>query len=162
VLAFAGQLRLRVAPLGTRVEDVAGLARLLKENADADIWNLTAFLPDELLPAIYASATATLANSGHEPFGLVGLEAMASGGVAFVGATGEEYAEAFTNAIVIETDEASEVVAYVANLAEHPENARNLRIAAQRTARAYTWQRVIDILLRRLEFVAIKQGLRTS
>ncbi len=160
VLAFAGQLRLRVAPLGTRVEDVAGLARLLKENADADIWNLTAFLPDELLPAIYASATATLANSGHEPFGLVGLEAMASGGVAFVGATGEEYAEAFTNAIVIETDEASEVVAYVANLAEHPENARNLRIAAQRTARAYTWQRVIDILLRRLEFVAIKQGLR--
>jgi len=159
VLAFAGQLRLRVAPLGTRVDDVAGLARLLRENADADIWNLTAFLPDELLPAIYASATATLANSGHEPFGLVGLEAMASGGVAFVGATGEEYAEAFTNAIVIETDDASEVVAYVSNLAEHPENARNLRIAAQRTARAYTWQRVIDILLRRLEFVAIKQGL---
>jgi len=60
---------------------------------------------------------------------------------------------------VIETDDASEVVAYVTNLAEHPENARNLRIAAQRTARAYTWQRVIDILLRRLEFVAIKQGL---
>jgi glycosyltransferase involved in cell wall biosynthesis len=54
------------------------------------------------------------------------------------------------------------VVAYVNNLAEHPENARNLRIAAQRTARAYTWQRVIDILLKRLEFVAIKQGLRTS
>ena len=162
VMAFAGQQRLRVAPLSTRVDDVAGLARLLKENADADIWNLTAFLPDELLPAIYASATATLANSGHEPFGLVGLEAMASGGVAFVGATGEEYAEAFTNAIVIETDDASEVVAYVNNLAEHPENARNLRIAAQRTARAYTWQRVIDILLKRLEFVAIKQGLRTG
>jgi len=67
---------------------LARLARLLKENADADIWNLTAFLHDELLPVIYASATATLANSGHEPFGLVGLEAMASGGVAFVGATG--------------------------------------------------------------------------
>ncbi|HEY8677558.1 MAG TPA: glycosyltransferase family 4 protein [Candidatus Dormibacteraeota bacterium] len=160
VLEFALQQGLRVVPLSTRVDDVAGLARVLKENPDADIWNVTAFLPDDLLPAIYASATATLANSGHEPFGLVGLEAMASGGVAFVGATGEEYAEAFTNAIVIETDDAAEIVAYVTNLADHPENARNLRIAAQRTARAYTWQRVIDILLRRLEFVAIKQGLK--
>src|SRR5207237_7592669 len=103
---------------------------------------------------------ATLANSGHEPFGLGGLEAMASGGVAFVGATGEEYAEPFKNAIVIETEDAAEIVAYVTHLAEHPDTARNLRIAAQRTARDYTWQRVIDILLQRLEFVAIKQGLK--
>ena len=84
---------------------------------------------------------------------------MASGGVAFVGATGEEYAEPFKNAIVIETEDAAEIVAYVTHLAEHPDTARNLRIAAQRTARDYTWQRVIDILLQRLEFVALKQGL---
>jgi glycosyltransferase involved in cell wall biosynthesis len=160
VLALAAQLGLKVVPLANRMDDVPSLARTLKENADADIWNLTAFLPDELLPVLYASATATLANSGHEPFGLVGLEAMASGGVAFVGATGEEYAEPFKNAIVIETEDAGEIVAYVSHLAEHPENARNLRIAAQRTARDYTWQRIIDILLQRLEFVAIKQGLR--
>ena len=160
VLALAAQLALKVTALGERMEDVAGLTRTLKENADADIWNVTAFLPDDLLPVLYASATATLANSGHEPFGLVGLEAMASGGVAFVGATGEEYAEPFKNAIVIETEDAAEVVAYVSHLSEHPENARNLRIAAQRTARDYTWQKVIDIMLQRLEFVAIKQGLR--
>jgi glycosyltransferase involved in cell wall biosynthesis len=160
VLDFAAQRGLRVVPLANKIEDVSGLAKTLKEHGDADVWNLTAFLPDDLLPVIYASATATLANSGHEPFGLVGLEAMASGGVAFVGATGEEYAEAFKNAIVIETEDALEIVAYVAHLAEHPETARNLRIAAQRTARDYTWQRVIDILLQRLEFVALKQGLR--
>jgi len=47
VLEYAGQQRLRVADLSTRVDDVAGLARLLKENADADIWNLTAFLYEE-------------------------------------------------------------------------------------------------------------------
>ena len=151
VLRLAAQLGLKVVPLANRMDDVPSLVRTLKDNADADIWNLTAFLPDDLLPVLYASATATLANSGHEPFGLVGLEAMASGGVAFVGATGEEYAEPFKNAIVIETEEAAEIVAYVAHLAEHPENARNLRIAAQR---------VIDILLQRLEFVALKQGLR--
>jgi glycosyltransferase involved in cell wall biosynthesis len=162
VLDFAEQRGLRVAPLSTRIEDVAGLARTLKEQADADIWNVTAFLPDDLLPVLYASATATLANSGHEPFGLVGLEAMASGGVAFVGATGEEYAEPFKNAIVIETEDAAEIVAYVNHLAAHPEAARNLRIAAQRTARDYTWQRVIDIFLQRLEFVALKQGLKVS
>ena len=160
VLGLAAQLSLKVVPLATRIEDVPGLTRTLKDHPDADIWNVTAFLPDDLLPVLYASATATLANSGHEPFGLVGLEAMASGGVAFVGATGEEYAQPFQNAIVIETEDATEIVAYVAHLAEHPENARNLRMAAQRTARDYTWQRVIDILLRRLEFVALKQGLR--
>jgi glycosyltransferase involved in cell wall biosynthesis len=160
VLDFARQRGLRVVPLSTRIEDSADLAKTLKEHADADIWNVTAFLPDDLLPVLYASATATLANSGHEPFGLVGLEAMASGGVAFVGATGEEYAEPFKNAIVIETEDPAEIVAYVTNLAARPEATRNLRIAAQRTARDYTWQRVIDILLLRLEYVAIKQGLK--
>src|SRR5207302_1182995 len=160
VLDFAQQRGLRVAPLSTRIEDVAGLAKTLRDNADADIWNVTAFLPDDLLPALYASATATLANSGHEPFGLVGLEAMASGGVAFVGATGEEYAEPFKNAIVIETEDAAEIVAYVTHLAEHPDTARNLRIAAPGTARDYTSERLRDILLQRLEYVAIKQGLK--
>src|SRR6202140_4831625 len=139
-LDFARQRGLSVAPLSARIEDVAGLASALKENADADIWNVTAFLPDDLLPVLYASATATLANSGHEPFGLVGLEAMASGGIAFVGATGEEYAQPFKNAIVIETEDAAEIVAYVTNLAARPEAARNLRIAAQRTAREHSWQ----------------------
>ena len=160
VLGLAAQLGLKVLPLANRIEDIPGLVRTLKENPDTDIWNITSFLPDDLLPVLYASATATLANSGHEPFGLVGLEAMASGGVAFVGATGEEYAEPFKNAIVIETEDAAEIVAYVNHLADHPDYARNLRIAAQRTARDYTWQRIIDILLQRLEFVALKQGLK--
>ncbi len=159
VLELAFQQGLKVVPLAEPLPDVVSLVRTLKECADADVWNVTSFLPDDLLPALYASATATLANSGHEPFGLVGLEAMASGGVAFVGSTGEDYAEPFKNAIAIETEDPDEIVAYVTHLAEHPENARNLRIAAQRTAREYTWQRVIDILLRRLEFIAIKQGL---
>lgn len=159
VLELAAQQGLKVVPLTEPIQDVPSLVRTLKERADADVWNVTSFLPDDLLPALYAPATATLANSGHEPFGLVGLEAMASGGVAFVGSTGEDYAEPFKNAIAIETEDADEIVAYVTYLADHPDNARNLRIAAQRTAREYTWQRVIDILLRRLEFIAIKQGL---
>jgi glycosyltransferase involved in cell wall biosynthesis len=162
VLELGAQQGLTIVPLAEPLQDVAALVRTLRERSDADIWNVTSFLPDDLLPALYASATATLANSGHEPFGLVGLEAMASGGVAFVGSTGEDYAEPFKNAIAIETEDADEIVAYVTHLVEHPDNARNLRIAAQRTARENTWQRVIDILLRRLEFIAIKQGLESA
>ena len=59
-------------------------------------------------------------------------------------------------------EDAAEIVAYVTHLAAHPETARNLRIAAQRTARDFTWQRVLDILLQRLEFVALKQGLKVA
>jgi glycosyltransferase involved in cell wall biosynthesis len=161
VLAHARSLGLSVTGWNERVADVGGIARALRAT-DAVVIDLQTFLPDGVIPPMYAAADGVLANSGHEPFGLVGLEAMASGGVAFVGATGEEYAEPFKNAMVIETDDAAEIVAYVTHLAEHPETARNLRIAAQRTARDYTWQRVIDILLQRLEYVAIKQGLKVG
>jgi len=34
--------------------------------------------------ALYAAADAVLANSGKEPFGLVGLEVMAAGGIAIL------------------------------------------------------------------------------
>jgi glycosyltransferase involved in cell wall biosynthesis len=40
---------------------------------------------------LFHSAAAVLANSHHEPFGLVGLETMAAGGVACIGYTGEDY-----------------------------------------------------------------------
>jgi glycosyltransferase involved in cell wall biosynthesis len=159
VLGYAGFHRLRVENLEEPVRDVAGLASALRAHSEADLLNVRTFLPDAVLPALYAAATATLANSGHEPFGLVGLEAMACGGVAFVGATGEDYAQPFKNAVVIETDAAAEVVAYLTYLDVHPAAARQLRVEARRTAREFTWNRAIDILLRRLEFVALRQGL---
>jgi glycosyltransferase involved in cell wall biosynthesis len=159
VLAYAGYHRLRVENLEEPVRDVAGLGVALRAHPEADLINVRTFLPDAVLPPLYAAATATLANSGHEPFGLVGLEAMACGGVAFVGATGEEYAQPFKNAVVIETDDAAEVVAYLTYLDEHPAAARQLRVEARRTAREFTWDGAIDILLRRLEFVALRQGL---
>ena len=50
--------------------------------ADGPIVHLRAFLDDATLYALYAAADAVLANSGKEPFGLVGLEVMAAGGIA--------------------------------------------------------------------------------
>jgi len=68
-----------------------------------DVVVLATPLPPPVLFALYAAADAVLANSGKEPFGLVGLEVMAAGGLPVCGATGEEYAEPFVNAIVCDT-----------------------------------------------------------
>ena len=68
--------------------DIAGLAALLRESREADVINLTSFLSDPMVTAIYSACDAVLANSGHEPFGLVGLEVMGAGGIPVTGSTG--------------------------------------------------------------------------
>ena len=60
--------------------------------SDADILFLDYFIAERTLRAMYQAADGVLANSEREPFGLVGLEVMASGGIAYVGRTGEDYA----------------------------------------------------------------------
>jgi len=79
VLAFAQQVGLRVADWHESVEDASGVVAALQATEGAALINLRRFLPDPVIAEINAAATAVLANSGHEPFGLVGLEAMASG-----------------------------------------------------------------------------------
>src|SRR5216683_2238373 len=88
----------------------AGLSAILRRYPDADVVNLTSYVSDPMLGVIYPACDAVLANSGHEPFGLVGLEVMAAGGLAVTGATGEDYADAYRNALVLETDDAIELV----------------------------------------------------
>lgn len=110
------------------------------------------FIPENLLRALYRTADAVIANSGKEPFGLVGLEVMASGGVAVCGSTGEEYAQPFVNAIVCDTDDPRELAVSLTMLAE-PEFAHSLRKAGRQTAERYTWSRVLNILDRKLAYV---------
>ena len=98
-----------------------------------------------------------VANSRHEPFGLVGLEAMAAGGVAMVGATGEEYARPYGNAVVIETDDPTEVASALRGLVEQPALSRRLRQAARRDAADFSWPLVVDGLLERLRFMCLHQ-----
>ena len=121
------------------------------------IVHLRRFLPDEVITQINVAATAVLANSGHEPFGLVGLEAMAAGGVAMVGATGEEYARPYGNAIVVETDDPAEIASALRGLVEQPALADRLRVAARRDAADFAWPIVIDGLLERLRFMCLHQ-----
>jgi glycosyltransferase involved in cell wall biosynthesis len=157
VLASAARSGLTVVDWHERVEDASGIVAALSHTDGAPVINLRRFLPDEVIGEIDAAAAAVLANSGHEPFGLVGLEAMAAGGVALVGATGEEYARPYGNAIVVETDDPSEVSSALAGLVAQPGLATRLRDAARRDAADFAWPIVVDGLLERLRFVFQRQ-----
>jgi glycosyltransferase involved in cell wall biosynthesis len=134
------------------VRDLAGLG-------DADILNLKYHCPQDFLRLVYNASDAVLANSGHEPFGLVGLETMAAGGVAFTGGTGEDYTIPFHNSIVLETAAPQEIEEYVIYLDEHPEEEEKIRKAARQTAKLFTWEEVIRNLVRKLEYQARIQGI---
>jgi glycosyltransferase involved in cell wall biosynthesis len=130
----------------------------LSEAPAADVYNITSFMSDEFISLLYSGADAVLANSGHEPFGLVGLEVMAAGGVAFVGSTGEDYAVPFLNSVVLDTDDPAEIRIALDFLRTHPGVVERLRSDAQETARSFSWENVIvDTLLGKLEYVSLRQ-----
>lgn len=157
VLARARHQGLGVCDWFEPVADSGGVVRALGESGGAAVVNLCRFLPDSVIPEIDLAATAVLANSGHEPFGLVGLEAMAAGGVAVVGSTGEEYARPYGNAVVIETDDGAEVAAALRGLVDRPSLARRLRRTARRDAREFAWPSVLEGLLERLRYMCLHQ-----
>ncbi|MHB8717514.1 MAG: glycosyltransferase [Candidatus Dormibacteria bacterium] len=159
VIAHAHHLGLAVSDWTEPIDSAAGVARALRETGGAAVVNLRRFLPEAVIPEISAAATAVLANSGHEPFGLVGLEAMAAGAVAVVGATGEEYARPYGNAIVVESAEGGELASALSGLVERPELSRRLRRAGRRDAADFVWAEIIDGFLERLRHVASLQGV---
>lgn len=160
VMTAARDCGLLVRQWADPVHDVGDLARALESSPEADLLELTRFLPEELLPVLYASSLAVLANSGFEPFGLVGLETMAAGGVAVVGATGEDYARHLHNSVVIETDSPSELAQAIAAVASDPGKADRIRRAAREMAATYSWELVVEgDLLPRLPLLAQRQGI---
>jgi glycosyltransferase involved in cell wall biosynthesis len=153
--------------IGLSIQDVVAQRPNLEQCLDAmssagpaDIYNLRFFLPEEFVRTTYAAADATLANSGHEPFGLVALEVMAAQGIAVTGSTGEDYAISFENAIVTETDDPDEIVGYLLYLRRHPEEQERIRCAGRNTAEQFLWSQVIENLVGKLEFLARKQDIR--
>lgn len=153
--------------IGLTIRDVTAQRPNLDQCLDAvesagpaDIYNLRFFLPEEFVRTVYRTADATLANSGHEPFGLVALEVMAAQGIAVTGSTGEDYAISLENAIVTETDDPDEIVGYLLYLLRHPEEQEHIRAASRITAQQFLWDQVIENLLSKLEFLSRKQDIR--
>lgn len=155
ILARAHSYGLEVTEIGKVPDDAELFERVAQ--ASGEIVDLRTFLSQELLYGLYAAGDAVLANSGKEPFGLVGLEVMAAGGLAVCGSTGEEYAEPFVNAIVVDTDDGRELATALTLVMKDADLDARMRAAGQETAKRFTWPSVIDTLERRLEFIEAAQ-----
>lgn len=153
-LAGAAEHRgLRAEQVNSEMEFRARFGALVRHGVE--VISLGFGVTPALARALYAAADGVLANSVSEPFGLVGLEAMAAGGIAFTGGTGEDYAITGRNAIVLETLDPNEIVEQWRELAAHPDRETRMRRAARRTARDYTWERVVQRLIIAIEDRAV-------
>jgi glycosyltransferase involved in cell wall biosynthesis len=145
----------------TRVErslrepGAAGLVEALRDVNGADVVELRSHVDADARRVLFRGADAVLANSRHEPFGLVGLETMAAGGLACTGCTGEDYAVPGQNALVLETDDPGEFVRLFERLRGRPEQVRAIRRAGRATARRFAWPKVVEsVLLPRVELAS--------
>jgi glycosyltransferase involved in cell wall biosynthesis len=143
VIARADVLGLGASYVHCADGSVAALCRAIASASTSDIAVIQNPLSRAQLQCLYRASDGVLANSGIEPFGLVGLEAMACGGISFLGATGEDYATAGHDAISLQTGNPVELIGHLLYLREHPNVAKHLRYAARKTAARFTWDTVI-------------------
>jgi len=154
VLASMHAHGLRRVDRGLAREGAGGLIEALQDVNGADVVNLRSHVDADGRRVLFRGAAAVMANSDHEPFGLVGLETMAAGGLACTGCSGEDYAISGQNAIVLETGDPREFMSMFHRLRTHPQQARAIRRAGQWTARRFAWPEVIErVLLPRMDCV---------
>jgi len=123
--------------------DPAGLLEALRDTGDADLVMVDRPLAPAACRLLYRGADAVLANSRYEPFGLVGLEAMAVGGVACVGGTGEDFAHPGWNSLALQTEDPQEFLAVFHPL-QDPERSEEIRRRAREAAAWYRWDAVLE------------------
>jgi ribosome-associated translation inhibitor RaiA len=126
------------------------------ESIEASLYlNLCSPIDPDSRRVLLHSYAAVLANSQHEPFGLVGLETMAAAGVACLGSTGGDYAMPGYNALVLETNAPQEFLDLFGALRANPSLERAVRRAGRATAQHFTWSQIMRrILLPRLGLMA--------
>jgi len=150
VLNHARELGLEVRNVNGHPNSWSDVLKVLNAIGPADVYNLNFSMSQSMLRVFYAAADFVLANSKHEPFGLVGLEAMAAGGVVFTGPTGETYSADGVGAIALDTEQAGELVLIIENLYDHPEITQAIRQMAPFVAARYVWENVLDILFEKI------------
>jgi glycosyltransferase involved in cell wall biosynthesis len=127
-----------------------------------DVISLGFGVTPALARTLYRVCDGVLANSVSEPFGLVGLEAMAAGGIAYTGGTGEDYAITGRNAIVLQTLDPMEIVERWEHLSVSPRRLARLRRNARDAARGYIWPSVREQLLKAVAQQAQRQLQRKA
>ncbi len=159
VMYQASSLGLTVKNVNTQGASMEDYFEAVRDAGEAEILNLRVHCPPGFLSIIFQAWVAVLATSRREPFGLVGLETMAAGGIAFTGNTGEDYAVPFLNSVVLETSDPKEIETNVIHLEQHPEESKKMRKAARETAGQFTWDRVTEHLIRKVAYQARSQGV---
>jgi hypothetical protein len=144
VLASAAARGLRVVERAMPEPGVRGLLHAVADLEEADIVSLCSPVDPPSRQLLFHSSHAVLANSGREPFGLVGLETMAAGGVACTGCSGEDYVIPGRNALVLETEDPQEFLRLFGTLRAHPAQERALRRAGRATALQYRWSEIVQ------------------
>ena len=159
VIGAARSRGLQVIERTWRGPGVSGLMEALQDVGSADVVVLRSHVDPESRRTLFRGANAVLANSAHEPFGLVGLETMAAGGIACTGCSGEDYAIAGQNALVVETADPREFVGLFNRLRCNPAEASALRRSGRSTAQRYAWPQVArGVLLPRIELARAGAG----
>jgi len=143
VLKEMSDLGLRVAQRTQHAAGTDDLTRTLSHTQDFDVLNIMSHVDPDARRALFRASDVVLANSTREPFGLVGLETMAAGGIACTGYTGEDYAMSGRNAIVLQTDDPQEFVQLYQQVRTNPEYEHSMRRAGRATAKQYAWPSVI-------------------
>ena len=157
VLTTAAARGLRVVERVMPSSGVPGVLRMLERVCDVDMVNIRSTLNSDSRRVLLRASDAVLANSRHEPFGLVGLETMAVGGIACTGCSGEDYAVPGRNALVLETTDPREFLGLFGELRVNPALVRAIRRAGRMTAQHYRWSEIVArILLPRLRFVTTR------
>ena len=137
---------LRAVQVQSELSFRATLGDLIRNGVD--VISLGFGVTPALARTLYRVCDGVLANSVSEPFGLVGLEAMAAGGIAYTGGTGEDYAITGRNAIVLQTLDPMEIVERWEQLSAAPRRLARLRRQARAAARGYIWPNVREQLVR--------------
>jgi hypothetical protein len=149
VLRAMHRAGLRVAERDHADSGLRGLVSALSDTAsqNIDVLHITRHVDRDSRRALFRASDVVLANSAMEPFGLVGLEAMAVGGIGCTGLTGEDYVMPGRNALVLQTSDPSEFVKLYMPLRADPVYEAAMRRAGRATARQYAWPEVIRTTL---------------
>jgi len=154
VLDRARALGLSIADRSLHRPGAEGLLDAI-QGPDADVVFLQSHVDPDARRLLFRGADAVLANSSHEPFGLVALETMAVEGLACTGNTGEDYCLPGHNALALQTEDPREFAALFRAIKAAPRREAAMRREGLRTARQFRWRNVIErILLPRLELLA--------
>jgi glycosyltransferase involved in cell wall biosynthesis len=122
----------------------AGLMDALRDIDATDVVNFKSPVDPIARRTLLRGSDVVLANSAHEPFGLVGLETMAAGGLACTGCTGEDYVLTGQNALVLETAQPEEFLRIFDRVRRTPGRERAMRRMGHSTARRFVWPKIIE------------------